>query len=100
MLRRSAEVCRPIERLARRAGYAISDAPHCRDGHWFQVGGRVIVLVPTWITGPRYRESSIARQLVLHALAEAGQEACAVGMALRSARFTARQAAEAQPAAD
>lgn len=81
MLRRSAGACRPVERLARLAGYELCDAPHCREGHWYQVGGRVVILVPTWITGRAYREASIARQLMLHAVGAVGEERLGVGLA-------------------
>lgn len=63
---------RPVERVARQAGYEIVDAPHCRRGHWYQVGDRVIILAPTWLPGTDVREGVIARQMALYGLAVCG----------------------------
>lgn len=84
--------CRPVERLARRAGYEIASAPHCKRGHWFAVDGRVIILVPTWLRGADYREGSISRQVELYRLAALGEAACVADLAALAATYAARQA--------
>jgi hypothetical protein len=63
---------RTIERLAREQGYEIHPAPHCREGSWFQVGERVLILAPTWARGVAAREGAVARQMVLYGLAVCG----------------------------
>jgi hypothetical protein len=92
---------RTVEQLVRRAGYAIHDAPHCRRGHWYQVGGRVHILAPTWLPGVDVREGIIARQLVLYGLAASGEAAFAAGLATMTARYAGRHTGPvAAPLAD
>jgi hypothetical protein len=101
MLRTKEDCRRPVERLARRAGYEIHEAPHCREGHWYQVGGRVLILAPTWIAGRAYREASISRQLALHRLAVDGETACVAELVARAARYAGRHTGPvAAPLAD
>lgn len=84
---------RPVERLAIAAGYEVfTGGDDLREGACYQVGARVLILVPGWARGARYRDALIARQLVLYALAAAGAGRFGEGLGVLRRRYAARLA--------
>lgn len=95
----AAGCCRPIRRLAEHEGIKIVQGAGLGHGHYYIVGGDVIVMYPDWARGRDVSEAIIARQLWLMALDAVGLEVMGAGLQHMVLRALTRPAVAA-PLAD
>jgi hypothetical protein len=76
----TAGYCRPIRRLAEHEGIKVVQGAGLKHGHYYIVGGDMIVMYPDWAGGRDISEGMIARQLWLMALDAVGLEVMGAGL--------------------